>query len=74
MTKIREILESKNNRGADLNDDVLGEIWGFFEDIRLMLDQLSGMDVIPYNTQKKLIKVNKDVLKIETDLQKELGN
>ena len=71
MSKLRQILEKADNNIVD--DDVLEQIGGYFEDVTFMLESLGDMEVIPSHIQRKIFKVRKDVMKIQSDIDKEIN-
>ena len=71
MSKLRQILEKADNNIVD--DDVLEQIGGYFEDVTFMLESLGDMEVIPSHIQRKIFKVRKDIMKIQSDIDKEMN-
>lgn len=71
MSKLRDILETVDNNIVD--DDVLEQIGGYFEDVTFMLESLGSMEAIPSHIQRKIFKVRKDIMKIQMDIDKEIN-
>lgn len=71
MSKLKKILEAKPQEN-EIDDDVLEQIGGYFEDVTFMLESLGSMEAIPSFIQRKILKVRKDIMKIESDINKEI--
>lgn len=72
MSKLREILEARHQNDSTIDDDILEQIGGYFEDVTFMLESLSEMDALSSHIQRKIRKVRGDVMKIQIEIDKEI--
>ena len=73
MSKLKEVLESEATklRKADDQNELIKELDGHFEDITFFLEVMGAMPVVSDVNQRKLLKIRRDILRIQSDILKE---